>query len=73
MPTGPRAPRTDRRDPPVVVCAWCSRFRPHAALVRPAAEPRWTAASPAFARALTAGRLASHGICPACVRDVLRP
>ena len=63
----PRPYRARYESPRVMICSWCPRADQQVIGVRPLdTTAAWYYGSIAFARALKAAGLASHGVCSAC-------
>ena len=56
----------------IVICAWCGTHGRGHAVAREADSPDWEPVSHAFARAAKQAGFASHGVCPACRRLLVR-
>lgn len=59
-----------RRDPLVVVCAWCRLTGQPTIAVRGATSREWQSVSFDSARAFKAAGIASHGICSSCAEII---
>ncbi|MDQ3701673.1 MAG: hypothetical protein M3442_12255 [Chloroflexota bacterium] len=65
-------PGRRRRNPTVVVCAWCEANGHTQGAARAPTSAEWQAVSHEYARNFKRAGLASHGICPRCLPLVLK-